>query len=385
MENEKKSGAAKLVLLIFGIIFSVILVPGLFLGIPVGGVVMSLSTAASQESIEKMVEEANLSETLHEMIREEVLSEAPVEEINPEYWDSVIEDCFSEKIVDDIVFAVIDSIYNGTDAEVSLDRVTEEILEVRDELAENGFQDFYSAWTDGTPSKYFTEESIQSFGEEIGSELVAEYAEFGVDSWEELEEAYDAYYGSGAFSNLLDEKMRDFIAVWEESFIEGFDAEIAGIQEETETKINEAINEATNDPDVRSVFDTLKEIGEESGKVKLVVYGVILGAVLLLLLCYWFGTAGFVVPAVPLILGGVLCKLLTLVEDVIMNYANDMIAEDSEMAELGSVISDVFHGILTPIFEEISKLGTVTIGLGIVLIALAILKGVLKKNAQAAM
>ena len=41
MEEKKRSNAFRTVLLVFGIIFSVVLVPGLILGIPVGGAVVT--------------------------------------------------------------------------------------------------------------------------------------------------------------------------------------------------------------------------------------------------------------------------------------------------------------------------------------------------------
>ena len=51
MTEKKKDSAFKLVLMIFGIIFSVVLVPGLILGIPVGGAVVALPYSVSQEGI----------------------------------------------------------------------------------------------------------------------------------------------------------------------------------------------------------------------------------------------------------------------------------------------------------------------------------------------
>ena len=43
-------------------------------------------------------------------------------------------------------------------------------------------------------------------------------------------------------------------------------------------------------------------------------------------------------------------------------------------------VFDIARGILAPIFDGISRFGTITIGMGVLLVLLAILKGVLKKN-----
>ncbi|MBQ8315246.1 MAG: hypothetical protein IJX95_05850, partial [Lachnospiraceae bacterium] len=188
----------------------------------------------------------------------------------------------------------------------------------------------------------------------------------------------------GAYAKLFDEEIDEFERGWTEGMLDGFDDEIDDLAEELEIEVNQALAEAVRDPDVRTMFDTLNEISEKKDTVKIVAYAIVLAAVLLLLVCYWFGTAGFVVPSVALILGGLLCKLVTLLEGPALILVREEIAADPDMAEFGDIVMDICRGILAPFFAEMSKFGVTMIGIGILLILLAILRGVLKKNAAAA-
>ena len=381
MENERTDSVWKTVLLVFGIIFSIVLVPGLILGIPVGGVITSLTSATSRESIQTMTKEANLSETIYEMLMDEILSEDnKIDDIKQEFWEEIVRDSITVEKVDEIVTVLIDSAYSGTKPEIKLSEIVAGLRKGLDELRKNGFHDLYSAWADGTDSKYFSAEFVQSFRTEIEDGLLSDYADYGAASVEELKSLYEKQNGAGSFSQLLDEYADEFDDVWESEFADEFDKMFDEMTDDMDREFNETVYEAIQDPDVRMVFDSLNEISKKSSTVKFVIYAILLGAVLLLLVCYWFGTAGFVVPAVALILGGILCKLLILSERYILNQVNQAIAEEPGLEGMTQPVFDIARGILAPIFDGISRFGTITIGMGVLLVLLAILKGVLKKN-----
>ena len=179
---------------------------------------------------------------------------------------------------------------------------------------------------------------------------------------------------------MLDEKMESFEDTWEEEFSAEIAEEVDELTAEVEQEINDAIYEAVQDSDVRMVFDSLQEVNEKNNTLRLLVYGVVFVAVLLLVSCFWFGTAGFVVSAIPLILGGILCKFVSGVEKFLLTYVDEILAAEPEIAEFGTVVGDVLRGLLNPIFGAVSMFGTITISFGVLLIGLAILVGVLKKK-----
>lgn len=384
MEDNKNRSTLKTVLLVFGILFSIVFVPGLIVGIPVGGTAIALSSAVSQENVLRTAEEAKLSEKLHDMVLEVVLEEAKVEELNPEFWNGLIEGIVSVDVLDTMITEVVVSAYNGTEPKMDLHGALDGVKRGLDEVAENGFSDIYSAWTEDTPSKYFSAEFVQSLKESVENQVLDDYAQYGAVSLDELEELYDTQYGDGAFSKLMDEQMSSFEEQFDEEFTQSIGGEFDGLTEELEQEINQGIYEAVQSPDVREVFDVLKVISDKSGLIKSVVYAIIACAVLLLLVCYMFGTAGFVVSAIPLLLGGAICKVLMKLESVVLDYVRELLLSEPDLAQVGDMAMDIAGGILDPIFTEISKFGTMTIGAGALLVLLAILRGVLKKNARAA-
>ncbi len=385
MEGNKQSNTIKTVLMVFGIIFSLILVPGLIMGIPVGGAAVALSQSVSQEGIEKTVQEVNVSEKAHQLVMDEVLKEIQNDDtLSDAFFEELVRDCITVETVDELVIAFIDCIYNGTEPQIEFDGVVEGFRDGINDIAENGYDDFYSACFEGAESKYFSDVFIQSSKDTIEQEILSKYSDYGVSSLAELERAYDAQFGAGAYEKLFNDEIAEFERGWNEGMLDGFDDEIDAMEEELEVEVNQALSEAVHDTDVRWLFDSLNGISAKKDTIKIVAYAIVLVAVVLLLVCFWFGTAGFVVPSVALILGGLLCKLVTLLEGTILSLIRDEIGADPDVAEFGDVAVDICGGIISPFFAEMSKFGITMIGIGVLLVLLAILRGVLKKNAAEA-
>ena len=125
-------------------------------------------------------------------------------------------------------------------------------------------------------------------------------------------------------------------------------------------------------------------MGENSNTIKLFAYGMVLAAVVLLLAMYWFGTVGFVVPAVALLLGGGICKLIAMAKTDVLKYLKAEIAAEPDLAGTEALLGDLLDGVLTPFFAEVSKFGLTNMGIAVLLILLAILRGVIRKNKQVA-
>jgi len=385
MEENKQSNTLKNVLLVFGIIFSIILVPGLILGIPVGGAMVAVSQSVGKDEIVKTVQEAKLSEKAYQLIMDEALAEIGDDDtLRGDFMESLVRDCITVETVDEMVLVFIESIYSGSVSQLEFDDVADGFRKGIDDVVENSFDDFYSACFEGAESKYFSDSFIQSSKAEIEQEILSKYPDFGVNSLEELETAYDAQFGAGAYEKLFNDEITEFERGWNDGMLDGVDGEIDAMEAELEEDITQALSEAVQDPDVRLVFDMLNEVSAKKNAVKTVAYAIVAAAVLLLLVCYWFGTAGFVVPAVALILGGGLCKLLTLSMNILLDLVKEEIMATPEAVEFVDVILDICKGMIAPFFAEMSKFGITMIGIGVILILAAILRGVLKKNASVA-
>ena len=248
---------------------------------------------------------------------------------------------------------------------------------------ENETGDVYSAWRNGTPSVYFTDSFLQSFKENLENEILIEYSLPGVSSFEKLETKYDMVYGTGAFSKIVDEKAQELEKDWNEEFSGKVSEIIDEVMLPAEQELNDALSEIVEDKDIRTAIGYMKDFEAMAALLKSVVYGVIIGAVLLLVACFWFGTAGFVVSAIPLILGGGLCKLICSVKNPLLDYTESVIANYEDFAEIDEVVFGLVNSVLTPIFEAVAKMGNIALIGGVVLAGLAIMSGVLWKNKAA--
>lgn len=380
MENERKSGTLKKILRVFGIIFSIVLIPALIVGIPVGGAVMGVSSVVSRADIEKKVEDIGLSDIVLEVLEERVLDGVHVEALKDEFLKEVVLSSITKEWVDDVIAEVLVAVYDGSKPRIDIDPFVKELRRGVSRVAENGFRDLYSAWVNDTKSEFFDTEFIHDFWENIEDDLLAEYAVYDVTSLEDLEAAYDRVNGVGAFSDLLDEKMITFEDVWNDEFTEKIDGSINNIAEETEAEINETLNEVVQDKTVRKLFDFFGEMSEKSGLLKIAVYGIVFIAILLLVSCFCFGTAGFVVSAVPLIIGGSLCVVAKVLQQVAFDFINRFLGKEDMLTEFGGEISTAVSSILTPVFTSVLFFGITMIIVGAILIVLAVVFKLIRKG-----
>lgn len=382
MENERKNGVLKKVLRVFGIIFSIVLIPALIVVIPVGGAAMGVSSVVSKEAIEKKVEDIGLSDIVLDVLEERVLDGVHVDALKDEFLKEVVLGSITKEWVDDVIAEVLVAVYEGTEPEIDIDPFVKELRRGVSRVAEGGFRDLYSAWVNDTKSEFFDTEFIHDFWESIEDDLLSEYASYGVTSLEALEDAYDRANGVGAFSDLLDEKMITFEDVWNDEFTEKIDGSINNIAEETEAEINKTLNEVVQDKTVRKVFDFFGEMSEKSGLLKIAVYGIVFGAVLLLLGCFWFGTAGFVVSAIPVMIGGAICVIAKLLQQVAFDFINGFLGKEDVLTEFGGEISAAVGSILTPVFSSILSFGIIMMIVGVILIVLAVVSKVMRKGKE---
>ncbi len=372
MENEKKCGTAKKVLRVIGIIFSIVLIPILIVGIPVGGAAMGVSSVVSKEAIEKKVEDIGLSDIVLDVLEERVLDGVHVEALKDDFLKDVVLGSITKEWVDDVIAEVLVAVYDGSKPQIDIDPFVKELRRGVSRVAEGGFRDLYSAWVNDTKSEFFDTEFIHDFWENIEDDLLEEYASYDVTSLEALEDAYDRTNGVGAFSDLLDEKMITFEDVWNDEFEEKIDGAINNIAEETEEEINKTLYEVVQDKTVRKLFDFFGEMSEKSGLLRIAVYGIVFGAIVLLLGCFWFRTAGFVLSAVPVIIGGCICVVAKMLQQVVFGFINRFLGKEDVLTEFGGEIDTAVTSILTPVFGTILSFGITMIIVGVILIVLAV-------------
>jgi len=89
------------------------------------------------------------------------------------------------------------------------------------------------------------------------------------------------------------------------------------------------------------------------------------------------------VTAIPLLFGGMVCKLVGLAEKVVRSIIDrELFSEIKEGEKVQDMMQTLVQEILHPLFKGISSFGTIMLIAGVALIGGAILRGVLKKNNQ---
>lgn len=381
MENKRSTG--RTVLLVFAIIFSIVFVPVLVALPPVGGCVTSLMEMTSLEGLKDIAEESGMAEELYEMVMEEALAGVNTTQLDRDVSEEIIRDCIRVEDVKQWLNLVLEGMYTG-------DRVTVDLSDVKNRLEENiskafagGFDELYNAWKNGADNGNFSDEYVEELFGDWESDILNQYAMYGARDLDELEMLYDRQYGSGAFAKIYDEKVEELRNKWD-SELDDLIADVADdAMAEAETEIEDTLYEMTQDSEVRDIFDGMQEANALRNVAKIVIFAIMFGIVLLLLLLYVFEVAGFVVTAVPLLIGGALCKLIAAANGPLMKYLDaEVFPTMDESEEVITITRSMIVGLLQPFFKGVSDFGNVVLIAAVALIGCAILRHVLKKNKQ---
>lgn len=378
LQTKKKGGK---VCLVFAIIFSVLFVPMLLVLVPAGGAAITVSSMVSQKSIEEVIDEARISEEIYDVLLEEIGKEADTGFLKPEVIEDIAGDSIRQKDVDKIVDLFVDCVYNDKTKDVDLSDVEERLTDSLTTICYNSFDDLYSAWMYDTTSKYFTEEYKHVFFGELENNLFSEYASFNASSLYELEQEYDWRYGYGAYDDMVSRrilsKRGDYESWIEDKILDGVSSGI----EEAELTIKDTIESISGESDLRKGIDVAKTVGDSRVVIAVIAYGAIFGMVIILLLLYKFKLAGFLVTSIPLLIGGIGCKVIGLAERVILSWIdNDVISKIVEEEQYQNIIYGAFRTVVEKLFGGVSGFGTVMLIAGGVLLATGIVLSVLRKH-----
>lgn len=377
--NGKK--VVKTVFLVIAIVVSVVFVPVLALLPSVGGSVAAVMEMVTLERLEEITEESGLAKSVYDIALEEITGELSVAQLTPETTEKIIKNSLKKDDFEQWLTLLLEGIYTGDVVKIDLDRLQVRVEQQLEELMRDGFEEVYAVWKDGADTVNFSREYVETLFSEWEEEFLNQYETYGAENLEELEQLYDQQYGEGAFTRLCEEKIEELRAEWDSEITENIRTMVADGFAQAEAKVSEVLQEVIKNPDVRETFDGLREIGRWSGRARIVVYGVLAVLVLLLLALYWFEIPGFVVTAVPLFTGGVLCKLVASQTDrIATRICEELFKVFGENEEVVSISSSLLENALRQVRDSISVFGTVALVMALVLAGGAVLCGVLKRK-----
>lgn len=382
MESTNGRSTGKTIMRVFAIIFSVILMPVLIFLVPAGGAVVTAVDMISKESIEKSIADAGIGKELYEECIREVMANGTIDELKDDVVENLLRNVIKSEDVESILQTFVDAVYTGDRADVDFSGITERAVDSLNAIYEEGIDELYASWKDGTVSSVFSKSFGDEFMDEVERYMLEEYSEYPVLDLSELEVKYDENYGVGAFERLMDDKVEELRDEFVTEFKEPLTDAMAEAMKEAERAIEKAADEVAEDDDVRDVFDLFGKLNAISKMIKVAMYAVIFGLVAFLLILYLFDVPGFVVTSIPLLLGGGICKAFGMAEKAIMAFLDREIFEPVD--DIGeklaySLVTEYLH----PVFEKMGNFGMTMIIAGVILIGCAIMRNLLKKNKQA--
>lgn len=384
MEGINEISAGKAVMRIFAIVFSIVLVPALFFLIPTGGMVVTAADMVSKESIEKSISEAEIGKELYEACIQEVMASGSIDDLRDDVVEGLLRNVIKQEDVESILQMFVDAVYTGEGADVDFSDITDRAVNSLNKIYEDGIDELYASWKNGKASSVFSESFGGEFMDEVERHMLEEFSEYSALNLDELEAKYDEAYGAGAFGRLLDDKVEEFQDEFVTEFKEPLTDAMAEMMKDAEYEVEKAADDMVNDDDVREVFDLFGTFSARSKMIKVVVYAIVFGIVLFLLIFYLFDVPGFVVTAIPLLLGGGVCKALGLAEKEIMSFFNKEIFPPVENDNIGEQLAHTLvEKFVHPAFEKMGNFGMTMIIAGVILIGCAIMRNLLKKNKQA--
>lgn len=374
----------KTVLLVFAILFSVVFVPVLVLLPPVGGSIVATMEMMTLDRMEEITEESGIAESVYDAVLEEITEGLPVTQLKPEVTGRILKNSLQVADFEQWITLLLEGIYTGDTIRLDLGKLQERVEKQVEALTKDGFDEVYAVWKDGADTVNLSKEYVEELLLEWENDLLSQYEMYGARDMKGLEQVYDEKHGEGAFGRLCEEKINELREEWDGKVTETIKAMVADGFAEAEAQVAERLQEVVKNPEVREAFAIVQEAGTWSNNVRLVVYGMLFGIVLLLLLLYWFEIPGFVVTAVPLFVGGALCKLLTSQGGRIRTWiCEEAFADMGENEKVLSISSSLLERVLGQLFDSISAFGTVALIVAFALTGGAILRGVLKRNKKA--
>lgn len=380
MENNKPS-AVKTVLLIIGIMLTIVLYP-LFLFLPLGGgVATGAFNFLKDENVENMVVSSNISGIILDEswkeAKDKYLSDAGVE-IKTDALQDIYERVITSKDIDKIILDTWKAMKNGKKVDYDLsafeDRLNTEIDKVFEEVPE----DLFRAWKGEYSSQYFTDSYLKKMASKISDA-------FEGLSYEEVKARYEMTGATEPFDAYLE---REWQQKKQEIDITSY-TNISETLDEIKQNLEENVNETITKPDVRDAFMKLEDAEKLSGKLIIVIYGVILIAALILLVLYLFRPAGFYVTGTGMILGGAVCGMVSFFHGTFMRAIEKILEESlSSAGSIGNSAEDVLINIIEAsmknLEKDIWKFGRISFILGVIMIGIGIFLHVMAQNKKVA-
>lgn len=347
--------------IVFGVFFSILFFPIMFAAAFIVGNVWTVKNdVLNKEAILEEFDNVDGYEKLLDAVMESVMGDAE----DTELQKRIVSEVFDEECIDEIFGQVLDKLFEGKDIDIDLEDKLEEsisnaVVNVYDDEAEN----VIDAWIEGSLD-YEYEIIYDACGDMIDEKIVEACVDrFGLDESMLSSEQIRQYLKDNPISEADKKLIIEECGKVVETYVDNYAGDIA---EELNTSIEDALSELEESEELNEYSEIIIMIKSNANMA--IIVGVVLFVIcmLLLLLIFKAGRAGFVVPAVALIFSAIAYLaefiLALWVTGELSNYALEI--EDS----IEVFVFDFMMKIVEGVRNTILICGAVSFAIAVVMI-----------------
>ncbi|MBR6646275.1 MAG: hypothetical protein IKL09_02015 [Clostridia bacterium] len=369
MKNNKLSA----IRIVLGVFFSIFFIPIMYAVSFAAGNIWTVDNKVLDR--DAIIDEFKAMDGYDKLI-DAALETASIDEIDKDIQKRVISEVFDEECINEVFVQILDKVFEGKDVDIDLeDELAEGISDAVVNLYNDEAENVINAWISRDLAKDY-EMIYDVCGEYIDEQMVSFAAEqLGVDTSVLSVQNVREYLVANPIPEADMKKVIDECGKLVEDYVDDYAVTIA---KEINVSVAEALEEINDADELEEASEIIMMIKENS-TLAIILCGVAFAVCfVILLLIFKARRAGFVIPAVSLILAAI----TYLIEFVVILWATgEVAAQTEEFSDAIEIFAfDFVMRYVDAIKNTILTCGAVTFAVAVVLIIIGCVLHTVRKN-----
>ena len=369
MKNNKLSA----IRIVLGVFFSIFFIPIMYAVSFAAGNIWTVDNKVLDR--DAIIDEFKAMDGYDKLI-DAALETASIDEIDKDVQKKVVSEVFDEDCINEVFEQILDKVFEGKDVDIDLeDELAEGISDAVVNLYNDEAENVINAWISRDLAKDY-EMIYDVCGEYIDEQMVSFAAEqLGVDTSVLSVQNVREYLVANPIPEADMKKVIDECGKLVEDYVDDYAVTIA---KEINVSVAEALEEINDADELEEASEIIMMIKENS-TLAIILCGVVFAVCfVILLLIFKARRAGFVIPAVSLILAAI----TYLIEFVVILWATgEVAAQTEEFSDAIEIFAfDFVMRYVDAIKNTILTCGAVTFAVAVVLIIIGCVLHTVRKN-----
>ena len=369
MKNNKLSA----IRIVLGVFFSIFFIPIMYAVSFAAGNIWTVDNKVLDR--DAIIEEFEAMDGYDKLI-DVALETASIDEIDKDIQKKVISEVFDEDCINEVFEQILDKVFEGKDVDIDLeDELAEGISDAVVNLYNDEAENVINAWISRDLAKDY-EMIYDVCGEYIDGQMISFAADqLGVDTSVLSVQNVREYLVTNPIPEADMKKVIDECGKLVEDYVDEYAVTIA---KEVNVSVAETLEEINDADELKEASEIIMMIKENS-TLAIILCGVAFTVCfVILLLIFKARRAGFVIPAVSLILAAI----TYFIEYIVILWATGEMASATEDFEdaIEILAFDFVMNFIDAIKNTILTCGVITFAVGIVLIIIGCILHAVRKN-----